>query len=58
MVNQLASPPAFKEVDLGKVTFGTSGVKQFKFILTGTTSTEAAGKYWMGMDAISLTPLP
>lgn|GEM_PF-813383 len=52
------SPPVYKQIDLGKVTFIAAGEQLFRFVLTGSTSTESSGRYWLGTDAITLTPLP
>jgi hypothetical protein len=44
----------FRDVDFGSVAFATAGTKTFTFTLTGTSS----GSWTLGVDQISLAPLP
>lgn len=52
-VDLYAATPAFVEVNLGNVTFGTVGVKQFKFQLTGKNA--SSSNYFLYFDYIKLT---
>jgi hypothetical protein len=52
-VDLYAANPAFVEVNFGNVTFGTVGVKQFKFQLTGKNA--ASSNYYLYFDYIKLT---
>lgn len=52
-VDLYAANPAFVEVNFGNVTFGTVGVKQFKFQLTGKNA--ASSSYFLYFDYIKLT---
>jgi hypothetical protein len=48
-----SATPSFVEIDFGNVTFGTVGVKAFKFQLTGKNA--ASSNYFLYFDYIKLT---
>jgi hypothetical protein len=48
-----SATPAFVEINFGNVTFGTVGVKAFKFQLTGKNA--ASSNYFLYFDYIKLT---
>jgi hypothetical protein len=53
-VDQFSSAAAFKEVDLGNVTFGAAGIEPFVFTVTGKNA--ASSGFWMALDYVRLLP--
>jgi hypothetical protein len=55
-IDEYASVAGYELVDLGNVTFGSAGNKQFKFQSTGKNASSSV--YTLATDYISLTPQP
>jgi F5/8 type C domain/PQQ enzyme repeat len=53
-VDGYSAPAAFVEVDIGSVSFGSSGTKAFRFQVTGTNASSTSD--WIALDYVKLTP--